>query len=311
MQKIIIKEKTITLISKALNETFDLRMMVSLAKEFFPTYDINVRMGYPPNIPVPARDASYQIASDIKKSNQIPQFVSKLIKVHSQGVMGRKYNVAYLRDIIKELYDAGLIYDKEKEIFIEDSEIQKTKNWGVLRAGDENIFTFIRMDIAGNTKIVRDNPKAAVEKTYSDIREIVQNTVEAANGRIWNWEGDGGLCAFLFGNKNHAAVTCAMQILHQIFIYNHFKCKLSAPVKVRIAVDTGICEYNDLDEDIKKHDTIKKLIELESKFTKPDSITISRFIYSDLDALISREFKIMNAEGQSKLYNYQIALEKQ
>ncbi|MBN1498932.1 MAG: adenylate/guanylate cyclase domain-containing protein [Spirochaetes bacterium] len=310
MQKIKIKEKTITLITNALNESFDLRIMSSIAQDFFPNYDINSRMNYPPNIPVPARDAAYKIASDIKKSDLIPQFVSQLIKIQYHGIMGRTYNVAYLRQIIKDLYDAGLIYDKEHEIFIEDSEVQITKNWGVLKNGEEKIFTFIRLDMVSNTKIVRDNKKELVEKTYSDIRKIVQTIVEDANGRIWDWEGDGGLCTFLFGNKNQAAVSCALKILHQLFIYNHFRCRLNDFVKIRIAVDTGLCEYSDRGEDIKKNDTIRKLVEIESKHTKPDSVTISRFIYSDLDQRIAKEFTQIDVNASNKLYNYRIELEK-
>lgn len=104
---------------------------------------------------------------------------------------------------------------------------------------------------------------------------------EKRNGRIWNWEGDGGLAAFYFSQKNNSAVLSAMEIIHELFIYNMVGCRMDERLKVRIAVHSGPCQYRHNFEDISS-DTIKKIVEIEFKYTKPDSVTFSSSVYLTL-----------------------------
>ena len=52
----------------------------------------------------------------------------------------QKIKIPYLREIIRELYDHGFIYDHVNKIFVEDPSVRKTRNWGVLRNDEEYAY---------------------------------------------------------------------------------------------------------------------------------------------------------------------------
>lgn len=83
--------------------------------------------------------------------------------------------------------------------------LQKLPTGGVLRNGSDYVISMLRLDIVGNTELVRKYSKTLIESTYSDLRQIVEMASDRRNGRIWSWEGDGGIIAFYFGNRNKFA----------------------------------------------------------------------------------------------------------
>jgi Na+/H+-translocating membrane pyrophosphatase len=57
-----------------------------------------------------------------------------------------------------------------------------------------------------NSKFVRKYTADRIQKTYTDLKDIVDIAIERRNGRVWIWEGVGGLVAFYFSGKNLLAV---------------------------------------------------------------------------------------------------------
>ena len=206
------------LATRALAESMDVRSMIHLARRFIRNYDLYERMGFSRNMSIPNKDAARQIVRDMNESELMFDFVTMLIKIRESGLGGRKYGIPYLSEMLVEIRKAGLIYDKDSNMFLEDPRVMQTMNWGVLREFEEYIFTFLRIDIVGNSTLVRQNPKDVIQKTYSDLRTIVQTSIIKRNGRIWNWEGDGGLVSFYLSNKNLHWVMIAMEILHENYI---------------------------------------------------------------------------------------------
>jgi class 3 adenylate cyclase len=178
-----------------------------------------------------------------------------------------------------------------------------------LRELEEYIFTFLSIDIVGNSGLVRKYPDKMIQKTYSDLRKIVQDAVEKRNGRIWNWEGDGGLSAFYFSHKNNAASLSAMEIIHELFLYNLIRCRLDEPLRVRIAVHSGPSEFRYNFEDIKS-DTIKNIEEIESKYTKPNSVTYSNNVYHMLDNILAEQLSPVKSDKDSSFFKYELKWEK-
>jgi class 3 adenylate cyclase len=282
--------------------------MKHFANRLLNNYDIYERTCFPHNIAIPNKTAAKQIVKDIRDSGLFLQFVDMLIDIGSTGLMGRKYRVPHLREIVAEINKSGFVYDEEFKMFVEDSRLRKTKNWGVLREGEEYIFTFLRVDTVGNTDLVRKYPDDLIQLTYSDLRIIVQNVVEKRKGRIWSWEGDGGIGAFYFSHKNNSAALSAMAIIHELFIYNKLRCRLGEPLRVRMAVHSGPCEFTFNTEDI-KGDIIKSLNEIESKFTKPNSVTFSSNVYNMLDHILQGQLEIIEAAKNPSFYRYEIKWE--
>jgi len=178
------------LVARALTESMDVRTMTHLVRRLVNNYNLYERTGFPTNIAIPNRDAANQIVKDMCEWELILPFIKLLYDIRETGLMGRRYQVPYLREIGKELQKCGYIFDNESKMFVENPSVRKTQNWGILREDEEYIFTFLRVDMVDNTGFVRRNSPQTVEKVYSDVRSIVQLSVEKRNGRIWNWEGD-------------------------------------------------------------------------------------------------------------------------
>jgi len=297
------------LATRALAESMDVRSMIHLARRFIRNYDLYERMGFSRNISIPNKDAASQIVRDMKESELMFDFVAMLIKVRETSLGGRKYRVPYLGEMLGEIRKTGVIYDKDTNMFSEDPRVMQTMNWGVLREFEEYIFTFLRIDIVGNSTLVRQNPEDAIQKTYSDLRTIVQTSIIKRNGRIWNWEGDGGLVAFYFSNKNVHAVISAMEILHELYIYNLVYSVLNNPLRVRIAVHSGLCQFRHNFEDIKS-DTIKKIMHLESKCTKPDTVSVSSAVYQMLNQTMVEQLRQVNNGTELPYYCYELRWEE-
>ncbi len=307
MMKISVKLSD--LLIRSLVESVTVDVMELLVKRLIPAYDLRKQTGFTPNIPTLNKDAAAQIVRDLTKHGLILHFASLLIDVHQNGLTGHTYAISYLREIIRELQESGFVYDHETRIFVEDSSVRATKNWGVLREGEEYIFTFLRLDIVGNSKLVRQYPQETIQSTYDDLRALVTRAVSKRNGRIWSWEGDGGLVCFYFSHKNNLATISSMEIISELFIYNLISCKLDHPLGVRLAVHCGPCLYERGTENI-KNETIKRTVEIESKYTRPNTVTVSDVVYSTLDPKLSDQFRIINPGEKSRLYNYELQWEK-
>jgi hypothetical protein len=294
---------------KALCESMTVQTMVKLARECIPDYNLHKQTGFPASISIPTADAAKQIVEDICRYKLFPQFVQLLIRAQNIGFKGRKYPIAYLSYIIHGIQTHGYVFDSEKNMFIEDPRRHKSSNWGVLREGVEYNMTFLRFDISGNSRLVRSYPEKKIKKAYQDLFSIITAAVEKRNGRVWNLQGDGGLLAFCFFKKDLSAVLAAVESLHELFLYNKNGCPLQEGLKVRFAVHAGVYIYNTNMEALKKNETIKELIEMENKFTTPNSITISNKVFISLDKRIADLFEPLAQRSHNTLFGYALELE--
>ncbi|MBN2323890.1 MAG: hypothetical protein JXQ30_09155 [Spirochaetes bacterium] len=299
-----VKAKLENLAVRALAESMTVDVMTVLAKKLIDGYDLYDRTGFPENIPIPNLDAARQILKDMNGLEIFPHFVNLLIKIQSEGLMGRKYKVSYLHEIIEGITEHGLIYDNINKIFVENPTMRRTRNWGALRKSKEYIFAFLRLDIVKNSELVRKYSAELIQKTYTDLKDIVDIAIERRNGRVWSWEGDGGLIAFYFSYKKLLAVVSAMEIIHELFLYNRLFRKLNDPIAVRLAVHSGSCEYTENEEELKKNDTVKKVVMIESKHTRPNTITLSHTVYESLDSVLADQFTQLKAGDGRRYYSY-------
>ena len=287
----------------------DTSLMTHLMKEFFPDYNLNERTGFPSSLSVPNVDAAKQIVTDILCHDLFIEFVLLLLRLQDEGWKGRKISISYLRDIVKSLYNLGYLYHKEDRAFIENPKIRKSRNWGILKERNEYNFTFLRIDIEGSSKLVRKHDKDKISAVYKSLRAIVQKAVETRTGRIWSWEGDGGLACFYYGNKNYHATLAAIEILHEIFFFNRLRNPISQEIRVRIAVHSGRCEYLTEDEELKKAEPVRRIMEAEKLYTPSNHITISVVVKEMLDSLLANRFKPLTSAANG-YYGYTLELSK-
>ena len=191
-------------------------------------------------------------------------------------------------------------------MFVEDARVRRTRNWSVLVPDTEYTIAFLRIDIVGNSDLVRRYDKRVVAETYNDLRTIVSDACESRNGRIWAWEGDGGIVAFYFGKRHASAVLSAMEITHNLYLYNRTRRRLDEAVKVRIAVHAGPCEYTESEEELKKFETIKELVAIEGK-APANSVYVSIVVRVMLDEIVAATLRrVNNAKNSPSRYSLEL-----
>jgi len=296
-------------ITKALTESTETETMVRIMRQLIPFYDIYQRSGFPVNIPMPTQDAANQIVYDLVAEGLLIPFIVTLIDVYQNGLMGKKIQIKQLPQILKEMGNAGLTYNPKTRNFDENSNKQKTRGWGVLQEGQVYEFAFLRLDIVGNTKLVRKYPRPLIIETYSEIKAIVRRMVEKRNGRIWEWEGDGGFAAFHFEDKNRKAILAGIEILNELLLFNLFDCQLTEGLSVRMAIHTGPCHFS-TEAKVMQNSTLKKLEILESQYSEPNTLTVSPGVYSDLGQKLEKAFEEITLDGGNSVYRYCIRWEE-
>ncbi len=305
-----ITKSIINLTTRALSESMDTRSMTHLARDLMGSYNLHERIGLPESLPIAGRIAAAQIMTDIVERNLFLPLVQKLIDIQYNGFMSRDYTISNLREIIQAISEQGFIFERKHRIFVEDPRVRRTPNWGTLREGEEYLFSFINLDVVGSSELVRNYPPELIQETYRDLRTIVRNAINKRNGRTWSINGDGMLIAFHFGDKNLLATLSAMEIVHELFIYNRTRCRLPESVGVRIAVHSGPCEYSENTDELKKSETIKRVAEMEGVLTKPGTATISHVVLVTLDPVIAGQFHPIPGQGRTEFYSYEIRWEK-
>lgn len=292
---------------QALSQSMPVDLMEQLAGRAIPDYDLHRMSGFPTNIPIPQQDAAVQIVYDMIRQGHARRFAEVLIDVHRNGVMGRPVSIRILSKIIDEIEALGFVFKEDYGLFMEGVQA-RTKGWGVLKDGSIYEFSFLKMDIAGNTKLVRKYPKARIAKAYADISGLFTAIVERREGRLWHWEGDGGIAAFHFLNKNVQAALAGMEMLLELFMYNLFRCPFLEGLHVRLAVHTGPCQFYHNYEDIRS-DTLRRIEVIESEFAATDSLMISPGVYSDMGTKLESFFRPVRITKRNFLYQYKLGWE--
>jgi class 3 adenylate cyclase len=297
---------------KCLTLSLSVDQMNRFAKLTDPDYDLHKSFGFSKGHPIGIHEAADRIVGDMVQRGYYIDFVETLIQADSKGYMGRKFAFRGLDDVIGDMLQSGYSYDSATGQFFEDQNKQVTRNWGRLMEGDERQMAVLRLDVVGNTVLVKDNPKELIDKAYRDLREIVNNAVVSRFGRLWIWEGDGALGVFMLGDYGRSAIFAAMEILNEMYLYNKADNPLDSPIKLRIAVHSGRIMYTEIATQLLKSDTIKTTMTLESKAAAPNSVVVSESMAMSQDQallnILSDPKIVPNASDKYRLY--QVYLER-
>jgi len=280
---------------KCLALSLSVEEMNRFAKMTNPDYDLYKSYGFSKGHPIGLHEAADRIVADMLQSGYYIDFVETLNRVDSKGYMGHRFAFRGLDDVIGDVLQAGYSFDKTTGQFFEDQTQQKTRNWGRLIEGDERQMAVLRLDIAGNSLLVKNNPKPLVDKAYGDLRKIVTKAIISRLGRLWMWEGDGALGVFMLSNYSRMAIFAGMEILNNMFVYNKSDNPLNSAFKLRIAVNSGSLVYTESATQYLKSDTIRTAIMLESKAAVPNSLVISESL------AMSQDQSLLNIFSDSKV----------
>ena len=294
---------------KCLQLSMTVETMIRFAQEVYPQYDIYKRTGLSEGMPIPNQIAAGRIVSDLVQDGYYIDFVEMLIRVDADGYMGHQYNLRGLNSVVEGVINEGYSFDKVTGQFFENQRERISPNWGRLQEGDERKMAVLRFDVAGNSVLVKNNPRPKIEKAYDDLRNIIYRAVTSRLGRLWSWEGDGALAVFLFGSMEKMAVYAGMEILHELFFYNRIHNPLNSPINIRLGASIGQVIYSNSELERLKNDIVKEAVSLEA-LADSNSLSVSFNLYMDMDNNTLDLFSAEKASGGKKYRLYSIGLEK-
>jgi len=283
--------------------------MIRFAGEVYPQYNIYKRIGLSEGMPIGSQHAAERIVADMIQDGYYVDFVEALVRIDRDGYMGANYELKGLGNVVASLIGEGFSFDKVSGQFFENQQEYISPNWGRLLEGDERKMTVLRFDIVGNSALVKNNSRPSIEKAYRDLRTIVSRAVTNRLGRLWSWEGDGALAAFLFGPMEQMAVSAGMEIIHEIFFYNRLRNPLNNPVNVRLGVQIGQVRYSDNETERLKNDTIKQAVFLEG-LASSNSMSVSYNLCLNMDQNFLDLFSSEKSSDGCKYRLYSMGLEK-
>ena len=298
-----------SLCRKSLQESLPIDTMIRFAQLANPEYNIYRRTGLKEGLPISKQYAAHRIVEDMMLDGYYVDFVETLVQVSTKGFMGRRYLLKGLDDIVESLMDEGYTFDEVSGHFFENQEERVSPNWGRLREGDERRMTLLRLDIVGNSALVKNNPRSKIEQAYNDLRDIVDQVVTRRLGRLWSWEGDGALAAFLFGSMEKTVVYAGMEILHELFFYNRLRNPLDSPIDLRLGAHIGQIWYSNNEMERLKNETIKEAMLYEGVAAK-NSLSVSYNLYITMDQQTLNLFSTEKTDRNRKYRLYKIGTGK-
>ena len=300
-----ISSKTRRLCVRTVAESFNVRLMNHVARSLIRNYDLHERTGFPDSMTIPARDAAAQLVDDFLSEGRFVELVQELARISSEGLAGRRHRVRGLTPLIHEIEALGYRFNAETSTFSEDTHFHTTRNWGVLEEGQTYVFSLMRIDVVGNSRLVQKYPDETIQYTYSDLRMMFREVVEFRGGRVWNWEGDGATAAFYGADTQPAAALSAVALIHELFFYNALRRRIEENLLVRVAVHNGQLEYRSQFEEMKSP-VLERLVEIESKYTKPQSAYMSETVFTGLVNEIAEWLEPVRIEPGTTLYRYRL-----
>jgi class 3 adenylate cyclase len=309
MPGVKVQTRVASLFASALSQSMSVEIMQKVARMVIPGYDLYERSGFPANIPMPRADAARHILKDFTREGYFLKLIESLIDVASHGIMGREVRIPLLPRIIAEVEAQGYSYSVKKGVFTEAGARVRTMGWGTLQEGRTYEFALLRADIVGNSRLVRLYPRSRIKDVYGSMKDLVTRLVEKRDGRIWSWEGDGGLAAFYFSDKTIQATLCGIEILHELFLFNLLGRALPEPVLVRLAVHAGPCRFVRSAKE-SAGDTIRRTELLESNFTRPGCLTVSPGVFTDLGSKLTPHFVPVAGPENGTVYRYGLEWER-
>ncbi|MCG8571581.1 MAG: hypothetical protein MJB14_15705 [Spirochaetes bacterium] len=268
-------------------------------------YDLT---GYPSNSIIPSREAASQVVEYFYKIDKFTQFLNLYIHLAQTGFKGEIVALNNIKKVIKEMSNSGYYYrnDLKKVVKVEKDTLRN--DWGFLETEKIYNFCFASVDICGNSRLVRNYDHELIRRTYLNYKNLVITAVEKRNGRIWSWEGDGGLISFHIKDTVNDAVLAAYEIISSMTVFNATMNYLNENLCIRIGINSGSARYKSITSTISS-DAIDRVREIEKKHTLPMTISISQHTFVHVNAILRKYFNSQVINGET-IYQLQLPIRR-
>jgi len=277
------------LVTDGISRAFTTREFKKFCWMIQPDLDFYKLTGYPLNMNIPIKEAAKQVIDYFYKTDRILVFLDLIIKSVTIGFKGEKVVINNIKDILKEMKECGYEYSTilNKVVIIDKQ--GKRNDWGYLTESKFYNFCFVSIDICGNSNLVRKYDGTLIQKTYANFKRYVSNMIEKRDGRIWSWEGDGGLIVFHLNDFVNQALLASIEIISNMPVFNAVSNYLDDNLLIRIGINAGVAEYKKNIEMIDS-EAINEAKKIEKNHTEPMTISVTTRTLQNIDIIIRKCF---------------------
>lgn len=277
--------------SEILSNNFSADEIDRIGKLLFADYSGHTVAGECSHITLSSGRAASLLVDFSNAKKKTFELIKLIIELDESTLNGKSVMIEGLEAYMNKLSKSGLFYDfNKRKFFNKKKDKAELINWGSLRDGKIYHFSVMSLDIVGNSKLVRKNGTAKMEKVYFHLRKFIEQKIHAYDGRIWSFAGDGGLIAFSFKGNEQRAALCALDIQSSMFVFNmRTDIPINDEIELRIGLDSGKFRFF-MDTGHIVSDTINYASHLEKSGTVAGEVSISTRIKNELPRKISRCF---------------------
>lgn len=236
-------------------------------------------------------NAARTLVAECDRTGQLKELFAFVFELDGVPLNGRSVHLQGLDDLLYNLQRSGRYYEFGRRRFVDCATDKRCMpGWGVLRNGREYELAIASVDICGNSRLVRKHTPAVMERVYYRLWDFLKHRLDVHDGRMWNWAGDGGLLAFRGDDRERAAVSCCLEILYSLPVFNLQPDKpIRDDVCLRIAIDTGTVKYFE-DTGRIVSEVINYAAHLEKKATRPGTLSVSDVAFARLPKAMQSVF---------------------
>jgi len=279
-------------LAEVVGKSFTFTDIESIGSDLFKSYSTHRLEQTPDHVSISPLKAAQRLVKESAENNKLRELFSVVIQLDGNFLNGRFVEVQGLENLLYRLCKTGLYFDFKRHRFVNYNQDKDVLvNWGALKDGKEYPIVVASVDICGNSQLVKKHKPKVMEKVYYELWEFLQQKLGLYDGRIWSWAGDGGILAFRENGDITVGVTCCLEILLSLPVFNlQPKKPISDDIVLRIGMDSGKVKfYGDTGRIVS--DVLNYAAHLEKSGTEPFGLSVSDTVYKSLPASMKRIFK--------------------
>ncbi|TVQ36489.1 MAG: adenylate/guanylate cyclase domain-containing protein [Spirochaetaceae bacterium] len=221
-----------------LANNFKSAQIEEFGKLLFGKFDVYALLKEQNHITIPARSAAQLLVEHCSARDCNAKLIHLLVETDGSQFMGRQVSVDGIELFLQKLSGSGLVYDfsRRRVIKAKDDPFEMI-NWGSLRSGKSYPLTVMSVDVVGSSALSRRHGARKIGKALFHLACHLKGKLRPYDGRVWNWNGDGGIIAFGFKEHEARAVRFALELQLTMPVFN---TRLDLPAGVELALRVGL-----------------------------------------------------------------------
>jgi class 3 adenylate cyclase len=263
-------------------------------------YDLHDAAGVDGKLSISPLNAAKILVDEAERKGRLKDLFVFAIDLDGSMLNGRIVTLQGLENMLYRLSRSGQYYDFSRRKFVDVDDHRGLVNWGALRDGREYLVAIASIDICQNSELVKKYKTKVMEKVYYRLWEFLKAKLDTWEGRIWSWAGDGGILAFRGEESIPRAVSCCLEILASLSVFNMQPDKpIKDEIHLRIGLDFGPLKFfSDTGKIVSE--VINYAAHLEKKATKPSNLSVSDAVHNRLSPAMRKVFaEELSFEGRT------------